>query len=346
MNQMKVPTILSTQIEVGFIKNRENGIIEQAVEQSMLSDLLKSFSRTADFRLTYSLGYRKILTNFTENGTILTDNIITAISVAINSQAYNLQTVVDTLNLEYNPLDNINIKENIITSTTISANKLFDKISISKNISEINKNINDTIDSGKQKETITENITDEKGTYTENNTQTQNLGIVDRALTTITTTGSQVNNGTNTLTHAPYNSDNYTPKDKTSTQDTIGERIDQENVTDQTNPITNTIKDDKSIPTHKNTITKNNTINKDSFTDTKASNYTQSPYTENSDTLERNDKEENKRNDNRDRTLSGVQGKSAQELILLQRQLANIDIVKWLCDITVNTIATGFVTAW
>lgn len=342
----KTPTILNVQTEIGFVKNRENGIIEQAVQQSEISELLISYARKADFRLTYDLGYRKILSTFLDNENILTDNIITAISVAIDSQSYNLKTILDTLDIDYNPINNINIGEQIITATTINANQLFDKVSTSKNISEISKNINDTINNGKQKETITETITDEKGAYSESNTETQNLGIIERAITKLTTNGAQVNSNTNTQTHAPYNTETYSARDKTSISENLGERIDQENVTDQTNPITNTIKDDKSITTHTDTITKNNTINKDSVNDTKESNITQNPYTEENETLERNDKQDENRNENKDRTLKGLQGKSAQELILIQRQLANIDVVRWLCEITVNTIGNGFIRAW
>lgn len=340
------PTIQQAQSEVGFIKNRENGIIEQAVQQSEIADLLMPFSRKADFRLTFSLGYRELLTTFYEDDIIYSDNIITALSIAIDSQAYNLQTILETMNLEYNPIQNIDIGEQIVTTTTVSANKIYDNVSISKNISEISRDTNDTINSGKQKENVSETITDEKGVYTETNTETQNLGIIEKAITTLTTQGAQVNSGSNTLTHAAYNTANYSPKDKTSTQDNIGERIDQENVTDQTNPIKNTITEDKTVPLHTDTITKNNTINRDSVTDTKQSTFTQNPYTEDTKTAERNDKEDEKRNDNKDRNIKGLQGKSAQELILIQRQLADIDIVGLLCQITIDTICSGFIKAW
>lgn len=344
--KLEVPTILNVQAEVGFIFNHENGIIERAIEISELNEVLKSYGRKADFRLTFSLGYRKILYTFFDENGIDTDGIINAIAVAIDSQSYNLQTILSTMNADYNPIVNVNITEDIVNSSSISSKQMIDKISTSKNISEITHVNTSTINSGKQKETNTENIVDKKGTYTEMKNQTENLGKVEKAINEITTNGAQINSNTITETHAPYNTNTYSPRNKNETSDSIGERIDQIESTEQTNPTANTITTSTNVNEHTNNITRSGTINKDSFIDTKEDSYKQNPYNENDETLARSNMDNQNRNDSRNRKLQGLQGKSPQELLLLQRQLANVDIVKCLCEIVINTIGCGFIGAW
>lgn len=342
--QMK--TIRDVQEEIGFIKNRENGIIEQAVQQTEISELLMPYARKADFVLTFQLGYRSVLNMFLNSGQILTDDIITAITMALDSNSYNLETILCTLNLEYNPIENMSITEQIVTTSTINAHMIYDKVSTSKNIGEIQKTDTDTLENGAQKEKHTENITDAKGTFTETNTETQNLGKVDNAIHTLLTVGAQANITNSVQKHAPYNANEYSPRDKTDNTENIGERIDETNTTDQTNPITNTITNNINIPTHTDTIDRDITKTKENYTDIRTTHSTQNPYNETETINERNDKQDRNQNDNKNRTLKGVQGISTQDLILKQRELANVNVVKSICDIVINTIANGFITAY
>lgn len=342
----KQTTIRDVQADVGFIKNRENGIIEQAVNQSQLSEILQPYARQADFFLTFNLGYRSILDMYVFEKEILSDDIITSISIAIDAQGYNLDTILKTLDIEYNPLENMGITEQIITTATISANQIYDKVSMSKNISEIVTTANDTIQNGKQTEKHTENITDNKGLYTETGNETHNLGKIEMSEQGTTGIGQQANSKTDTLTHAPYNTNNYSPKDKTDISETLGARNDTSNKTSQTNPVTNSISSSNNVSAHTDTIDRDTTIIKDSVTDSRDNTTTQKPYSEDMETLSRNDKEDRKNNENKNRTLTGLQGIAPQDLIMKQRELANVSIVKCLCEIAINTIANGFITAF
>lgn len=343
---MKPKTIRDVQADVGFIKNRENGIIEQAVSQSQLSEILQPYARPADFFLTFNLGYRSILDMYVFEKQILSDDIITSISIAIDAQSYNLDTILKTLDVEYNPLENIGITEQVITTATICANQVYDKVSTSKNVSEIVTTIDNTIQNGKQTEKHSENITDSKGEYTETGIVTENLGKVEVATQTATGIGAQVNSKTDTLTHAAYNTNNYSPKDKTETNENIGLRNDTSDMTSQTNPVTNSTNNSNTISAHNDTIDRDITITKDSVTDTQNNTTTQKPYNEDTETLSRNDKEDRNNNENKNRTLTGLQGIAPQDLIMKQRELANVSIVKCLCEIVINTIANGFITAF
>lgn len=312
----QIKTIHDVQEDVGFIKNRENGIIEQAIQQTEISELLMPYARKADFVLTFQLGYRSILNMFVDNGQILTDNIITAITMALDSNAYNLETILGTLDLDYNPIENMSITEQIVTTSTINANMMYDKISTSKNISEIQKTDTDTFNGGSR------NLTDN---------QTQNLGKIDRNLNTTYNKGEQENTKSDTLTHAPFNVNNYTAYDKTDTNETLGSSKD----TETTNDITQNVKNA--------TVT---STSYSAYTDTRTIGSVQKPYDENTTINARNDKQDRKQNDNKNRTLKGVQGSSAQDLILKQREIANVNVVKCICNIVLNVIGNGFITAY
>lgn len=347
MNRNRNPkSMRDVEIAVGFIKNRENGIIEQAIAQSSLSELLQPYGRQADFFLTFNLGYRSVLDIYLNQDEILTDDIVTSLSIALDSESYNLTTLLQTLELEYNPLDTISIKENIVTSSTYNANQIYDKVSTSKNISEIVTTADDTIQNGKQSEKHTENITDNKGLYTETGSETHNLGKIETSEQGTTGIGQQENSKTDTLTHAPYNSNNYSPKDKTTTSETLGARNDVSNKTSQTNPVTNSISSSNNISAHTDTIDRSTNITKDSVTDTRNNTTTQKPYSEDTETLSRNDKEDRNNNENKNRTLSGWQGIAPQDLIAKQRELANLSIIEYICKIVINTIANGFINAY
>lgn len=312
--QMK--TIRDVQEEVGFIKNRENGIIEQAIQQTEISELLIPYARKADFVLTFQLGYRSVLNMFVDTGQILTDDIITAITMALDSNAYNLETILGTLDLEYNPIENMSIREQIVTTSTINTNMMYDKVSTSKNIGEIQKNDTDTFKGGSR------NL---------NDNQTQNLGKIDRNLDTTYNNGEQENNSSETLTHAPFNVNQYTPYDKTDKNETLGASKNTETTSDVTQNVENT------------TVT---STSYSAYTDSRIVKSIQNPYDENTTINERNDKQDRQQNDNRNRTLKGVQGSSAQDLILKQREIANVNVVKRICDIVLNVIGNGFITAY
>lgn len=309
-------TIYDAQDAVGFVKNRENGIIEQAVEACALSERLSKYSRDADFSLLFQFGFRNLLSTFVDCPTgINTDNMIVALTALINSNAYNLETLLDTLDLEYEPLNTISVKELTVTTSTLSAHQMLDKISTSKNVGQDKTN---------------ETITDGKGAYSETYNDTENLGKVERAVGTVTTLGARNNSNTDTETKAVYNTDNYNPYLKHSVSETLGAQDNSENVTDQTNPVSNTSNGSKNVTAHTDNITRETTTQ---------------PRTDKTVTDARNNENDETKNGNTEKTKTGYENVLPQDTIEKQRALANVNITKCLVQMALETFASGFVIA-
>lgn len=314
---MQVTTIEELQEKIGLLEeNNPLGIVYQSIEYTALYDMLKNYLVTVDFQLYYKYGNRVLSRKYDhafvmENYKYIKD----AVYYALLSEEYRLKTLIDTTTLEYNPLDNYDITETIVTTTTIS-----DKII--KGAQENEKSISQIKTSNDKSDTIN------TGAITETGNNTTEYGEQKNVNGQVLDYGQQSENGTNIETKSPYNDDMYHPRLQNTTQNTKTGYQD-------------TVDIDETIGTHTDKVSTSKTTNARTDTTHTTNTRTQSPYTETDRIGERNDSNDRKSNEDKQRNVHGRHGyTTTQSLIQAERDISNISIVEEIIKIVLNTIST------
>ena len=206
------------QERAGLIET-DKGIVTQAINDTDLEILLSPFANTVDYQLFFSYANRLILGKYSRDNELNLPLLRKSIYHALKSNEYNLRTLIDTTNLEYDPIDNYEINETINTTNKGTDNtKYGEQVQITS--TTIGKFDAETVyDLGKQKET-------------------RDVGIGEKSYTEtiehgdMTTTGS--NNTTNTIAER-----NNTKTDKI----TYGESTEDRSVTSDKGEQINTKSD-------------------------------------------------------------------------------------------------------
>ena len=297
-------TICDLQDKIGIINNN-HGIVYEAVQGTPLADLISDYVELADNDLYFNYTNRLLLNRYSENLDV--DNLTLikkAVYYSLASNEYNLKTLINSANLEYNPIENYAIHETAEREETLSSTRNYGE-STATITQELGKGkvIDTTADDG-MKEVTTSKIGSQSDSTTKN--------ICAR---------SQSTNNENTV--SPYNSADYVPNSKN-----IGSVSDQA-ATDTEN-ITKGARDDSSTTeTDPHTVTQ--TTETDAKTDTETK--VRSPR---QDTIADTNK------DKKSRDLTGRYGFiTTQSMVEAERNLANLNITNYLSTIVVSTICEG-----
>lgn len=313
---MEVTQIDELQEKVGLFENNE-GIIFKSIQNSPIYELLKDFLPTADMNMYHQYGNRYLLPRYDRD--VKKDNYASteqAILYALMSEEYNLRTLINTLNLEYDPLDNYVINEQIITTTTISDKFVKGEEQDKMSYSEIKTSNNGGSIStyGEQKESSSINTT--YGTQINGTTKT-----MDR--------GAQSESGTNVLNKSPYNQNNYTPRNQETSSLNKETYQDVDTINENIGEKTDTVSTSKKIEGRTDSNTNNNT-------------HTQSPYSITDNKGERTDTNDRQGDENKIRKLSGRYGyTTTQALIESERNLAIMNISDVIIKIVLRTICSN-----
>lgn len=251
--------ITDLQTHLG-IMDTDRGIISLSVSDTDLEGLLEPFTGLADMTLLYNYSLRELRIPFSyalSQGNI--SYIKKAVYTALKTEEYNLSTLINTMKLDYNPIENYYIKEDILTTTTISQNMKIGELTTARTTSygslvtetidsddeyKINKGVSlegretiETYNHGQVKKNIVRDESTTKGNQTD--MLTKNIGErTDRvenemqygqAETTNhsqTEYGTQTTNGETENTTSPYNVSDYKPKEKSVTESTISQHTD------------------------------------------------------------------------------------------------------------------------
>lgn len=314
---MEVTTIEELQEKSGLLDTNKTGIIYRAVAQSDLQELLSKYIETADNHMYYSYGNHVLLRKY-EHAYIM-DNlnyIESAIYYALKSEEYNLKTLIDTTELDYDPLDNYVINETIVTSTTISDKFIKGTQQDKRSISEIKTtgNNSDTKQYGAINETGSNETT--YGQVNDNTTQTTNYG-------------ERTENSTNTLTKSPYNDAQYHPKERTT-------------VNDVKNAVTDSVNTLEQIDQHTDKVSTSKLTQARTDSNTGSNSTTQAPYNITDAKGERTDTNNRNGGENKKRNVKGRYGyTTTQSLIDAERKLADLNIAERIIQIVLRTICNN-----
>lgn len=121
------------QETVGLIEN-ETGIVYLSLLNTDLYDLLLPYISTVDYRLYFEFANRIVRKKFQILVSTSKEFLIhRAIYYALKGEEYNLKTLIETTNLDYNPLENYELHEMIVTTASISANMKFGELQENSN---------------------------------------------------------------------------------------------------------------------------------------------------------------------------------------------------------------------
>ena len=297
-------TICDLQDKIGIINNN-HGIVYEAVQGTPLADLISDYIELADNDLYFNHTNRLLLNRYSENLDV--DNLTLvkkAVYYSLASNEYNLKTLINSANLEYNPLENYSIHELTIREEKMNSTRNYGE-SISTTTQELGKEkVIDTTEDDGMKEITTSKI------GSQSDSTTKNIGA-----------RSQSTNNENTV--SPYNSAEYVPNSKN-----VGSVSDQ--ATTDTESVTKGARDDSST-----TQTDPHTVTQTTETDAKTDKETKvrSPR---QDTISDTNK------DTKSHDLTGRYGFiTTQSMVEAERNLANLNITNYISTIVVSTICEG-----
>lgn len=314
---MKVTKINELQEKAGLLDTNKTGIIYRSIAQSDMEELLSRYIEVADNHMYYKYGERILLRKY--DHAYVMDNlnyIESAIYYALKSEEYNLKTLIDTTELEYDPLDNYVINETIVTSTTISDKHIHGAQQDKRSISEI-------------KTTGSNSDTKQYGAINETGSNETTYGQVNDNTTQTTDYGERIENSTNTLTKSPYNDDQYHPKERTTTNDVKNAVKDSVNTLEQ-------------IDQHTDKVSTSKLTQARTDSNSGSNNTTQAPYDITDAKGERTDTNDKNGDENKERNVHGRYGyTTTQSLIDAERNLANLNIAEKIIEIVLRTICNG-----
>lgn len=115
MIQRKLINLEQVQESVGLLET-DSGIVAQSVFNTDLEELLSPFVETVDYQLYFNYANRILIGKYAKENVINTSLIKKSIYHALKGNEYNLRTLIETINIDYDPISNYEIHETI-TST-------------------------------------------------------------------------------------------------------------------------------------------------------------------------------------------------------------------------------------
>lgn len=275
------------QEKVGLLDN-DSGIVTQAIKNSDIESLLAPYLETVDYQLYFNYANRIIIGKYIKDGEPKTSLLKKSIYYALKGNEYNLRTLIETTNLDYDPISNYEVHETIdmnnnlnetmkygakgqVTTASISSFgvEIVDEIGevvLTKTVDFDGKENIETFNHGEITKTTDHESTTNTGTQlnkkvdnieysaqkeTQNTSETLDDSTENRTLTS--QKGERTSNSGEEVKVSAYNATTYKPSSDTSTNMT------QDAVTDKDTEVTTV---------SERTNTGNKTTNIDAHTDT------------------------------------------------------------------------------
>lgn len=294
MEQRKLINLEQVQEQVGLL-DTDSGIVTQAVLNTDLEELLSPFVETVDYQLYFNYGNRILIGKYLRKMNLPSNNVYElnvslikkSIYHALKGNEYNLRTLIETINLDYDPINNYEVHETTVTSndgkdtmtygatsqTTTSSISSFGVETVdqwgedvnTKDVSLGEKSYIETTNHGTIEKTIAHDTTQTIGAQENTKMDDVTYGKTTETHSTDTTLGATTENrtltqnkgerGTNAgedIKVSAYNATDYKPSSQTTTNQTQ-------------NAVTDT--DTENTTNSEHTNTESGTITKEGHTD-------------------------------------------------------------------------------
>lgn len=341
------------QEEHFHLTETDTGVVYQSVINTDLYDLLNPYLENADYSLYFNYSNRILRRKFIkfiheDTGFYVTevnDTLLKkAVYYALKGEEYNLRTLINTLNLEYNPIENYSIMETITTTSSIGAYTMYGETSTDSNTtySEFKTDNNETLGTvTSTKEVSRPEHTTERSLSVGGHTDTLTLSKGEEQDTH--TIGSRTTNGNSEDKVSAYNTLDYQPNTQSTNSSTTQSATDTDTLGARTDKNTNVFGE--------HTDSEKITYSEEQDIDTtvvqehaNTSSSTQHPHdiSDTSKTLAHRDDTKRDENETRTRDAKGNIGvTTSQQLIESERALANINIAEKIVNIVIHAICEG-----
>lgn len=277
------------QETVGLLENDE-GIVHLSLFQTDLWDLLQPYIPTVDYRLYFDYANRIVIGKYAKLvSTSKLSLLKKAIYYALKGEEYNLQTLINTTKLDYNPLENYELHETVVTTASIAENIKIGEVTVSDNetvepydvttkkeyaedkvIKEVSVPTKLTTKQFEHAKQVTTDGINQTVSQTEHTINTDtNTTIAELETTTNLTDvlGKRTTNNEDTNTVAPYDTSTFINNYQNTGETT------QQTVTDTHNTI-------ETVPEHKNNETSLQTFSPQTETTEATNTKTSDAYTD------------------------------------------------------------------
>ena len=110
------------QETVGILET-DQGIVYLSLLDTDLYDLLEPYIATVDYRLYFDFCHRIVIKKYAKMvSTSKLSLLKKSVYYALKGEEYNLRTLINTTNLDYNPLENYELHETVVTTASIAGN--------------------------------------------------------------------------------------------------------------------------------------------------------------------------------------------------------------------------------
>lgn len=245
------------QEKVGLLEN-DQGIVYLSLFNTDLYDLLSPYIETVDYRLYFDFANRIVIGKYEKAVSTSKLSILKkAIYYALKGEEYNLKTLINTTNLDYNPLENYKLHETIVSTSSISALMKYgqmqenthssktpydivtstsygsDVMSIQKSMPKRQETTLSTI--GARNENVNTNSTITTGAQDNIKTDKISYAELEKNITETNNQGERTSQDNSEHTVSAYNAGDYQPSNKDTTNNTTNAVTDTKTTNDVTN---------------------------------------------------------------------------------------------------------------
>lgn len=286
------------QERVGLLET-DSGIVTEAIHDTDLETLLEPFLTTVDYQLYFNYGNRIVIGKYIkQTGELNIELLKKSVYYALKGNEYNLKTLIDTLNLDYDPINNYEVHETVetqnsgndilkygeksqVTTASISAFgvEITDEIGEAVEQREVGlgeKQYIQTTNHGTITKEIEHNTTQTTGAQQNSKTDEINYGNTSEDKTVTSNRGARSSSGGEEIKVSAYNVNTYQPSTDTTNNSTQQAYVDSdvENKTANAHTDTHNITENLGERADKKTGTDTETI--EGYIDTV--NYKSNPY--------------------------------------------------------------------
>lgn len=120
------PVINLEQLQDHFqLTETDTGVTYQSLLNTDLYDLLQPYIETVDYRMYFEYSNRVVIGKYVkqdENNPIIKDSLIKkAVYYALKGEEYNLRTLINSTTIDYDPIENYYLSEQITSTSSIGA---------------------------------------------------------------------------------------------------------------------------------------------------------------------------------------------------------------------------------
>lgn len=283
---------------VGLLET-DSGIVTEAIHDTDLETLLESFLTTVDYQLYFNYGNRIVIGKYVkQTGEVNLELLKKSIYYALKGNEYNLKTLIDTLNLDYDPINNYEVHETIetqnkgndilkygaktqLTTASISAfgveiiDELGEAVEL-RNVGMGEKQYIQTTNHGTVTKEFEHNTTQTTGSQQNSKTDKIDYGNTNEDRTLTSNKGERSSNGGEEVKVSAYNVNTYQPSTDTTNNSTQTAYTDKDTENKKASPHTDTHNITENLGERADKKTGTDTETTEGYIDTV--NYKSNPY--------------------------------------------------------------------